>query len=165
MKLTDDQILEAVARLYADIDPPPGDLADGVLARLAVDGLEMEYELLTLVERVDHAAGTRGATAAENDAATVALEFAGASYRVLVRISTVDGQRRLDGWIVPAVPMRIFVGPHSDAVAHARQRADADDDGRFEFVDSPRGELRLWLLPQPGADAAVTAFVTPPFVV
>jgi hypothetical protein len=165
MKLTDDQILEAVARLYADIDPAPDDLADGVLARLAVEDLETEYELLTLVERVDHAAGTRGAAATESDEDTVALEFAGTSYRVLVRISTVDGQRRLDGWIVPAVPMRVFVGPHSDAVAHARQSADADGDGRFEFVEPPRGEIRLWLLPQPGAGAAVTAFVTPPFVV
>jgi hypothetical protein len=165
MKLGDDQILEAVARLYADLDPAPDDLADGVLARLAVEDLETEYELLTLVERVDHAAGTRAAAATEHDEPTVALEFAGTSYRVLVRVSTVDGRRRLDGWIVPGVPMRIFLGPHSDEVAYARQRADAGDDGRFEFVEPPRGELRLWLLPRPGADADVTPFVTPPFVV
>jgi hypothetical protein len=166
MKLTDDQILEAVARLYADIDPAPDDLADGVLARLAVEDLETEYELLTLVERVDHAAGTRALAATESDEATVALEFAGASYRVLVRIGTVDGQRRLDGWIVPAAPMRIFLGPQGDALAHTRQRADADEDGRFEFVAPPRGELRLWLLPESGDDAAgVTPFVTPPFLV
>jgi hypothetical protein len=166
MKLTDDQLLESIALLYADIDPAPDDLADGVLARLAVEDLETEYELLTLVERVDHAAGTRAATAVEGDEATVALEFAGTSYRVLLRISTVDGQRRLDGWIVPAVPMHIFLGPEGDALAHTRQQAEADDDGRFEFVAPPRGELRLWLLPRSADDtAAVSPFVTPPFLV
>lgn len=166
MKLTDVQLLEAVARLYADIDAAPDDLVDGVLARLAVEDLEIEYELLTLVERVDHAAGTRAAAAVEDDEATVALEFAGTSYRVLVRVSTVDGQRRLDGWIVPAAATRIFLGPEGDAPAHTRQRADADDDGRFEFAAPPRGELRLWLLPRSADDTAVVSpFVTPPFLV
>jgi hypothetical protein len=166
MRQTDDQLLEAVARLYTDLDPAPDDLAEGVLARLAVVDLETEYELLTLVERVDHAAGTRAVGAAEDDEETVALEFAGTSYRVLVRISTVDGHRRLDGWIVPAVPMRMFLGPQGDALAHTRQRTDADDEGRFEFVAPPRGELRLWLLPQATDDTPpVSPFVTPPFLV
>ena len=39
---------------------------------------------------------------------TVALEFAGSTYRVLVRISDADdgaeGGRRVDGWVVPALP-------------------------------------------------------------
>jgi hypothetical protein len=167
MKLTDDQLLEAVAQLYADVDPAPDDLADGVLARLAVEDLETEYELLTLVERVDHAAGTRAAAAVEGDEATVALEFAGTSYRVLVRISTTaDGRRRLDGWVVPAAPMRVFLALQGDAGPRTRQRAEADDDGRFEFVAPPRGEVRLWLLPRSTDDSAgVSPYVTPPFVV
>ena len=64
--------------------------------------------------------------AAAQDEATVALEFAGTSYRVLVRISTVDGHRRLDGWVVPARPMRVFLGPQGDALAHTRQSAESD---------------------------------------
>ena len=167
MPLSDDELLGALARLYDGLDPAPPDLADGVLARLAVEDLEREYELLTLVERVDLATGTRSVDgAAEGDTATVALEFAGSSYRVLVRISSVEGQRRVDGWVVPAVPMRIFLGPTGDAEAHTRQRAVADDDGRFEFGAPPQGEMRLWLLPQTVDDTpAATPFVTPPFVV
>lgn len=173
MKLSDDQLLEAVARLYADIDPAPDDLAEGVLARLAVEDLETEYELLTLVERVDLAAGVRSGQDAvtDGDETTVALEFAGTSYRVLVRISTVDGHRRLDGWVVPAVPMRIFLGPQGDALAHTRQSAYADEGGRFEFPAPTTGEVRLWLLPQsggrPGDDSpsAAPPFVTPPFLI
>jgi hypothetical protein len=168
MRLTDDQLLDAVALLYADLDPAPPDLADGVLARLAVEDLEHEYELLTLVDRVDHAAGTRGVLA--SDAATVALEFAGTTYRVLVRISTTDGRRRLDGWVVPAVPLRAYLGPQGDALhhtlTHSLQSADADADGRFEFPDPVTGQVRLWLLPrtEAGQDTPAAPFVTPPFL-
>jgi len=174
MKLSDEQLLEAVARLYAEYDPSPDDLAEGVLARLAVEDLEDEWELLTLVERVDLAAGVRSAENAvpDGDDATVALEFAGTSYRVLVRISTVDGHRRIDGWVVPAVPMKVFLGPPGDALAHSRQSADSDEDGRFEFSAPPAGEARLWLLPQAGDrtsdqpdDSTAPPFVTPPFLI
>ena len=170
MTPTDDQILQSVADLYAAHDPAPDDLADGVLARLAVEGLETEYEMLTLVERVDVSAGTRTSTDTETEAettATVALEFAGSAYRILVRISTVDGVRRLDGWVVPAVPMRVFLGPAGDSPAGARQSAFDDRHGRFEFSAPMSGEVRLWLLPQAGGSAAsgVPPFVTPPFLV
>jgi hypothetical protein len=166
MTPTDDEILQSVADLYAAIDPAPADLADGVLARLAVEGLETEYELLTLVERVDVSAGTRSATDTETTA-TVALEFAGSAYRVLVRISTTDGVRRLDGWVVPALPMRVFLGLTGDGAPDARQSAFAESDGRFEFTAPISGEVRLWLLPQAGDSTApgVPPFVTPPFLV
>ncbi len=165
MKQTDEQLLDAIAVLYAEIDPAPADLADGVLARLAVEDLESEYELLILVDRVDHVAGTRGAVTAE-DEVTVALEFAGTSLRVLVRISTVDGHRRVDGWVVPAVPLRVFLGPQDDALAAHHQSAEADDDGRFEFTEPLTGQVRLWLVPQASDDASapLAPFVTPPFL-
>jgi hypothetical protein len=165
---TDDELLQAVADMYARLDPAPDDLVDAVLARLAMQGLETEYELLTLVERIDVTAGTRAADDAETTetTATVALEFAGSAYRVLVRISTVDDVRRLDGWVVPAIPMRVYLGPGGDELALTRQSADADRDGRFEFPVATTGEVRLWLLPQgvPGEET-VPPFVTPPFLV
>jgi hypothetical protein len=165
MTPTDDELLQAMADLYAALDPVPADLADAVLARLAVRDLESEYEMLTLVERVDTRAGTRGGEEPETSA-TVALEFAGSTYRVLVRIGDADGQRRLDGWVVPALPMRVFLGPPGDTPAHGRQSAYADREGRFEFPAPITGEVRLWLLPQVGrGDAAVPPFVTPPFLV
>ena len=166
MNQTDEQLLDAIAVLYAEIDPAPADLADGVLARLAVEDLETEYELLTLVERVDHASGTRGPdVAAPGDDITVALEFAGTSYRVLVRISTVDGHRRLDGWVVPPVLLRVSLGPADDAEGRLRQTAESDADGRFEFPSPITGEVRLWLTPQAMDESGVpiAPFVTPPF--
>ena len=166
MSTTDEELLARMAGLYADLDPAPEDLADGVLARLAVQDLETEWELLTLVERVDTRVGTR-AEAEPETSDTVALEFAGTTYRVLVRVSNADdGARRLDGWVVPALPMRVFLGPQGDALAHTRQSAYADRDGRFEFPSPMTGEVRLWLLPQNARGAEVVPpFVTPPFLV
>jgi len=166
MNTSDEELLAAVADLYAELDPAPPDLADGVLARLAVQDLESEFELFTLVQPVDALAGTRAESEPETSA-TVALEFAGSTYRVLVRISDgEDGHRRLDGWVVPALPMRVFLGPPGDDRAHARQSAYADRDGRFEFPQATTGEVRLWLLPQGGrGDVTVPPFVTPPFLV
>lgn len=161
----DDLLLQAVAELYAELDPAPEDLADGVLARLAVQDLEREFELFTLVQSVDTTVGTRQDEPPETST-SVALEFAGSTYRVLVRISdTDDGGRRLDGWVVPALPMRAFLGPQGDALAHTRQSAYADREGRFEFPAPMRGEVRLWLLPQTGREGAAPPFVTPPFLV
>jgi hypothetical protein len=174
MSRTDDALLHAVADLYADVDPAPADLADGVPARLAVQDLEAEFELFTLVQTVDTRVGTRHGEQAETSA-SVALEFAGSTYRVLVRISDTPetpgiegaGGRRLDGWVVPALPMRVFLGAPGDALAHTRQSAYADREGRFEFPAPMHGEVRLWLLPQGPAtgDPAPPPFVTPPFLV
>jgi hypothetical protein len=166
MTTTDEELLRAVSLLYAERDPTPPDLADGVLALLAVQDLEAEYELLTLVERVDTRVGTRSGHEPETSD-TVTLEFAGTTYRVLVRVTRADDDhRRLDGWVLPALPMRVFLGPPGDGLAHTRQSAYADRDGRFEFPSPMTGEVRLWVLPQHGrGDAVVSPFVTPPFLV
>ena len=133
MSPDDDQLLDAIADLYAELDPAPDDLAEGVLARLAVEDLETEYELLTLVERVDDASGTRdrrGAAPATH--ASVALEFAGSSYRVLVRISTVDG----------APPTR-RLGRSRRAAAGLPRPARATGQARQSATSDARRPLRV----------------------
>jgi hypothetical protein len=68
------------------------------------------------------------------------------------------------------VPVRIFLGPPGDAT-QARQSADADEDGRFEFPAPATGEVRLWLVPHSGgrdaddSPADAPPFVTPPFLI
>ena len=173
MTVSDEELLRAIADLCTDTDPSPADLADGVLARLAVQGLETEFELFTLVHPLDTRLGTRFDAEPETSS-TVALEFAGSTYRVLVRIADTDTDndtdtdgRRLDGWVVPALPMRVFLGPPGDAPTDVRQSAYADREGRFEFPRAVRGEVRLWLLPQGTRrdGASPPPFVTPPFLV
>ncbi len=55
----DAALLAAIARLWQQVDPPPVDLADGVLARIAAE--DLEFDLLTLVESEDALAGVRSA--------------------------------------------------------------------------------------------------------
>ena len=52
--------MEAIRDLWQTADPPPSDLADGVLAALAAADLELEYELMTLIETSGLPAGVRG---------------------------------------------------------------------------------------------------------
>ena len=55
-----DPLLVAIKRMYSELDPVPDGLTERVLVALAVDDLELEYELLTLVHRSQQLAGVRG---------------------------------------------------------------------------------------------------------
>jgi hypothetical protein len=165
---SDEQLLAAVRDLYDRIDPPPADLADGVLARIGVENLELEYELLSLVDT----SGVNGAVRGPTDAGTdesVTLEFAGGSFRVLLRVDTVAARRRVDGWVVPAVPMRVSLVPDRDEDGEPVAGLDTtpDENGRFEFPQVERGRFRVWLHPVPAADGGSTLhpFATLPFLI
>jgi hypothetical protein len=167
---SDEQLLAAVRDVFDRIDPPPADLADGVLARLDVEDLELEYELLSLVDAGSLADTVRSAPDATEADESVTLEFAGATYRVLLRIDTVEGQRRLDGWVMPAVPVRVSLVPDSEGpVADYSQSLSAtpDDNGRFEFAGVQRGRFRVWLHPEQPADgdSSLHPFATLPFLI
>ncbi len=173
---TDEQLLEAVHHLFTVIDPPPADLADGVLARIGVEDLELEYELLSLVDDsgVTAVRGSTGATRPDTDG-SVTLEFAGGSYRVLLRIDSIapaeapagPERRRVDGWVVPAVPMRVsLVADDGDrAVGVPDLTSIPDENGRFEFTDVEGGRFRVWLHPEPATDAGLHPFATLPFLI
>lgn len=165
---SDEQLLRAVRDLYDHVDPPPADLADGVLARIGVEDLELEYELLSLVDTSGLAGAVRGPTDAGTDE-SVTLEFAGGSYRVLLRVDTVASRRRVDGWVVPAVPMRVSLVPDPDEGGAPVAGLDTtpDENGRFEFEHVERGRFRVWLHPEPAADGESTLhpFATLPFLI
>jgi len=159
----DTQLLLDIGKLWQTLDPPPADLADGVLATLAAADLEFEFELLTLVESHDSLAGTRSVTAQSAEVGAWSLEFAGPDFRVLVRVSTVEDRRRVDGWVLPRLPMRIQVAG-SGAGRPAYDGVEVDAHGRFEITNVAPGLSRLWFLPEPGAPADVRLPVaTPPF--
>ena len=158
---TDEELLAAIRELYEIADPPPADLADGVLAALAAADLEFEYELLTLVEATGVPNGVRS-TETENGPWT--LEYSSDTCHLLVRVSTVDGTRRIDGWVVPAVPMTVSLAPVAGS-AVAAQETRVDAHGRFEFTAPGSGQARLSFVPEAGGDdpAAPRPFATPPF--
>ena len=165
---TDEQLMEAIRDLWETADPPPADLADGVLAALAAADLELEYELLSLIETSGLPSGVRGATdssATETDGPWT-LEYSSETCHLLVRVSTVDGVRRIDGWVVPSVPMTVTLSPVGDAGRVVAQDTSVDGNGRFDFTDPGTGQARLSFTPADADDpAAPRPFATPPFLI
>ena len=94
-------------------------------------------------------------------------------FRVLLRISTVNERRRVDGWVQPRRPMRIQVA--SASAGHpSYDGVEVDAHGRFEITNLPAGNYsvsvvspglsRLWFLPEPGeSDDSRLPIATPPF--
>lgn len=145
----DGELLEAVARVWRMADPPPPDLAEGVLARLAADDLELE--LLTLVESED-LAGIR--SEAIDESGTWSLEYAGPDFRLHLRRTRLEDGMRLDGWVVPQQALTVELKPDRGAA----QRTEADEHGRFAFDDVGQGQHRLSLRADSGRP-----LLTPPF--
>jgi len=154
---SDDELLEEVARLWRRLDPPPGDLADGVLARLAAQ--DLEYELLTLVESDEALAGVRTATMlrAPDETGTWSLEYLGPGFRVQLRISRRGRQARLDGWVSPPQPMTVMLS--SVLRKGGVLEAQVSDSGRFEFPVAPAGACRMTFVTESGGRPQAT----PPF--
>ena len=154
---SDDELLDAVAKLWERLDPPPADLADGVLARLAVQ--DLEYELLTLVDGTDALAGVRSATMmrAPDETGTWSLEYLGPGFRVQLRISRRGRQARLDGWVSPPQPMTVMLS--SVLRKGGVLEAQVSDSGRFEFPVAPAGACRMTFVTESGGRPQAT----PPF--
>ncbi|HET7195601.1 MAG TPA: hypothetical protein VFI99_11500 [Nocardioides sp.] len=157
-QLDDDVLLEAISRLWRQLDPPPADLAHGVLARLAAEDLELE--LLTLVESSDALAGVRSADTVEDadELTSTFLEYVGPDLRVYVHLSAFDDGTRLDGWVVPA--SRLTVTLRDDQGA-ALQQTSVDQHGRFAFTRAASGVVRLTFDVEPPTTTRPRA--TPPF--
>ncbi|MFT3968773.1 MAG: hypothetical protein QM695_00460 [Micropruina sp.] len=147
-----DPLLVAISRMYAELDPPPAGLTERVLAALAVDDLDLEYELLTMVHRSQQLAGVRS-----GDDQKLVMEFTAAGITVMLRISPVDaGHRRIDGWVTRTTDAD---GPELTASLWQEQgthTAPVGAHGRFEFAAVPRGLTRLDL----NASGADNAFRT-----
>lgn len=156
----DATLLAAIGRVWQQIDPPPSDLAFGVLARLAAE--DLEFDLLSLVESTDALAGVRSAAEASDDdgrdSGSWSLEYAGSDFKVYLRMSRIEHRTRIDGWVVPAraLTVRLLVEDEAQPL-----ETPVDEYGRFEIEDSPSGLARLAFLDEtPTADRPR---ITPPF--
>jgi hypothetical protein len=156
----DGALLAAIGRLWQQVDPPPDDLADGVLARIAAE--DLEFDLLVLVESEDALAGVRSAPETSDEAAddtgSWSLEYAGSDFNVYLRLSRIEDRTRLDGWVVPARPLTVRVLAEDRSVV---QETPVDEFGRFEFAATPSGLARLTFIDE--TPAADRPRITPPF--
>lgn len=128
-----DELLARLRAAAVEIDPVPTDLADRMIAAVAVADLSREYALLTLIENAE--AAVRG------DGDTTTLQFSDGSSMVLLHISrTGRGTRRVDGWATDAAEVRLTQGDRTWTAA-------PDAQGRFAFDDVPAGLSRVLLTP------------------
>lgn len=135
-----DSLVDAVHAAWTRWDPPPDNLAETILVGLAMDDLDAQYELLTLVHRHNQLAGTRSSA---SDADRILIEFRSGDLTVLVRVAQDDaGGLRLDGWVTPATGGSVTVvqGEWSSTVP-------LDANGRFGTPTTGRGLTQLIVQP------------------
>ena len=151
----DTTLLRAVARVWHEVDPPPADLVDGVLAAIAAEDLELE--LLTLVTADSALTGVREAAPQEHeDTGTWLLEYEAPDLRIHVRLDRDQDRTRLDGWLVPGRALTVELATEGRAEA---LHATSDEHGRFAFDSVPAGLSRLTFRDP----TRVRPRVTPPF--
>jgi hypothetical protein len=150
--VADAALLERLRGMWERLDPIPSDLADRMVAAVAIEDLTRAWTLLTLMEGSDLAA-VRG----ETD--TLILQFSDGSSSVMLHVSMVeDGRRRVDGWIdPPALEVRLTQGD-------IEWRATPSEGGRFEIEGVSAGLCRLRMVLQP-ADGPLREVMTPQFEV
>jgi hypothetical protein len=149
-RVSDDVLFARLRAMWQEADPEPVDLADRMVAAVAVADLSREYALLTLVE-----ASTLDAVRGDADSAT--LQFSDGHTSVLLHVTaTEDGSRRVDGWVdADALALRLVQGDRDWA-------AEPGEHGRFAFDPVPRGVSLLRIVVR-AADGELHEFQTPQF--
>ncbi|SDN61031.1 hypothetical protein SAMN05660199_00402 [Klenkia soli] len=151
--MTDDELLDSLARMWTEVDPVPPGLVDDVLAGLAAATGDDDVELFELLGAVDTPADLRAGEPVP------ALRFSRYGLEMLVRVTADGDRRRLDGWLAPGGP-----GTAVLRGAGAELSAPIGPTGRFEFPDALAGpavlEVRL-----PADAGRSRRVVTPSFVV
>lgn len=144
-----DHLLDSLAELWERVDPAPAQLVDRILVALAVDDLDLQYELLSLTSRLVGLAGTRS----EDEAIT--FTFDSADLSMVLRVSSTGGDTcRVDGWITPARDLTVTATQAGVAV-----QAHVLDQGRFEFPELRSGATRFLLHPEASTPHLITPAV------
>ena len=155
-EMSHEDLLGVIRAAWEEQDPVPDGLVARMqeLARAESDLLatDWDYELLQLLDRSEELAGARGGSGA------FTLRFGHGDVDLLLRIVAEGGASRIDGWVVPALPMTAQVlepdgtdrGPTVEVTA----------EGRFELTRPGSGLTRLRLEPH---DTDRTTIVTPTF--
>lgn len=120
--------LDAVARLYAALDPVPAGLVER--SQFGITLAAMHAEIAEL-QRTADLVGVR----ADNVTDAHTVTFTSASLTIMVTITPLSADRvRIDGWMVPGDGVRVELRSRDEVTSQT-----TDTDGRFVFADVPRG--------------------------
>jgi hypothetical protein len=148
----DQELLDAVRRMWERTDPVPGDLAERVTFALQLQ--DMEAELLRLEQELLAPAGAR----AEEFARTVTFISESLSVMVMIGVPGPEGIR-IDGWVTDGGRLRVVLRGSSGEMS-----TTADDDGRFAFDNLGPGMIQLIFEPTPGAQVELRRRVITPAI-
>lgn len=155
--MSDDQIYADLRAMWAAADPMPEGLDNVMIAAIAADDIDAEFELLSLIARDHSLAGARSSTTAAAST-TSRLEFSNGSVTAMLLVSrTQVGVQRIDGWVTPAEPMTARLVVRTWVGSTHEEQVDANG-GRFTLPDVPHGLARLWLTPASGKPFATPLF-------
>lgn len=145
----DAALLARLRTLWGEVDPVPEDLANRMVAAIAIDDLTRQWDLLGVIEDV-------GLAAVRGEADTRTLQFGVGSTNVLLHVSaTEESRRRIDGWVDATVlAVRLAQGGRELS-------AEPSPTGRFAFESVPAGTARVRLIVKEGN--GVREFMTPEF--
>lgn len=144
-----DQLLDSLAEMWQRRDPLPEALVDRILVALAMDDLDVEYELIDLTSRLVGLAGTR------SDDEAITFTFDSADLSMVLRVSSTGGDTcRVDGWITPARDLTVTATQAGNTVT-----ARVVDQGRFEFPELKSGATRFLLHPELSTPHLITPAV------
>ncbi|HEY0450954.1 carboxypeptidase regulatory-like domain-containing protein [Actinophytocola sp.] len=128
----DDELMDQVARLVDELDPPPPGLVERAQFAVAIDDID-DVELEVALWADSHAlAGVRGGLPGT-------ITFFVGDLTVMVNVTRTGERQRIDGWLVPA-------GAHGVEVRvaeHGSSTTTADEGGRFVLTEVPRGTTQL----------------------
>lgn len=132
--------LRRMRAMYDALDPVPAGLVDRIKFGITLDALHAE---LAELQRGDDLAGVRG----DETTAAQTITFTSAHLTTMITITVLSPDSvRLDGWVAPGAGVAVELRLNDQ-----RLRATCDDDGRFVFVEVPRG-LAQFVLRSPAAD-------------
>jgi hypothetical protein len=139
LDVTDARIFTQLAGLYTALDPVPTGLVERIQFGITLDALHAE---LAELERSDDLVGVRSEGATEVQTVT----FTSANLTIMITVTVVSAERvRIDGWAAPGGGVSVDLRSVDGVITET-----ADTDGRFAFVDAPRG-LAQFVVRQPGA--------------
>ncbi len=135
--MSHDTLFDALTVMWERRDPTPEGLVDRVLIALAIDDLDVEYELLELTDCRTQLAGTR------SDDDVLTFTFDAEDLSMVLRVSRTGSDTcRVDGWISP--PRAMTVTATQSGVSLEAHVVDA---GRFEFPELRSAATRFLLHP------------------
>lgn len=136
--LDDDELLAMLGSAIAETDPVPELVLEAAKLVPGIAGIDAELALLTF-DSDRELAGVRGAGTGRQ----LTFEAGEIELELVVHTEEIDGRRALvfDGQVVPPWPLEVSLIA-ADPFTESRS-AQADELGRFRFVDVPAGAIRL----------------------